>query len=388
MIETISTLTSQPDSARAGWELGRAIKDAFHGMPADAVIVFASSNCDHSRLLAALIEESGCPVVMGSSSAGEFTNRSRGEGMVSAMGLRSPDMRFRIGTGQHLSEDPVRAAREVASSFHGFHDRPLPYRSALVMADALAGHTEALLEELVLATNGEYTFFGGGAGDDGRFQQTHVFAGPEALTDSVVALEILSDKPLGLGVAHGWVPDGAGLRVTEADGMRLAGLNGLPALQAFEDHAAATGQALDRDDPMPFFLHNVLGIRSSSGYKLRVPLALDDNGAILCAAAVPAGSIVHIMQSTPGSAVRAAKQATRAALDALQGHPPAAALVFDCVATRLRLDRGFDDELDICKELLQPAEFTGCNTYGQIARAEGQFSGFHNCTAVVCAFPK
>jgi hypothetical protein len=29
----------------------------------------------------------------------------------------------------------------------------------------------------------------------------------------------------------------------------------------------------------------------------------------------------------------------------------------------------------------------GFNSYGQIVRAEGQFSGFHNCTAVVCVFP-
>jgi len=34
-----------------------------------------------------------------------------------------------------------------------------------------------------------------------------------------------------------------------------------------------------------------------------------------------------------------------------------------------------------------PAGFVGCNTYGQIARAEGQFGGFHNCTAVVCVLP-
>ena len=33
------------------------------------------------------------------------------------------------------------------------------------------------------------------------------------------------------------------------------------------------------------------------------------------------------------------------------------------------------------------SQVVGCNTYGQIARADGQFGGFHNCTAVVLAFP-
>jgi hypothetical protein len=84
----------------------------------------------------------------------------------------------------------------------------------------------------------------------------------------------------------------------------------------------------------------------------------------------------------------AAQQATRSALEALGGARPSAAFVFDCVATRLRMGNAFDDELRTCAELLHPAGFVGCNTYGQIARAEGQFGGFHNCTAVVCALPE
>ena len=50
------------------------------------------------------------------------------------------------------------------------------------------------------------------------------------------------------------------------------------------------------------------------------------------------------------------------------------------------LRREFDDELSVLKDLLGATPFVGCNTYGQVARTEGQFSGFHNCTAVVCVF--
>lgn len=94
------------------------------------------------------------------------------------------------------------------------------------------------------------------------------------------------------------------------------------------------------------------------------------------------------MKTTTESAVLAAEQATRAALQALGGRRPSGALVFDCVATRLRMGRAFDEELKACASLLEPAGFVGCNTYGQIARAEGQFGGFHNCTAVVCVLPQ
>jgi hypothetical protein len=48
-------------------------------------------------------------------------------------------------------------------------------------------------------------------------------------------------------------------------------------------------------------------------------------------------------------------------------------------------DFGF--ELQSVSDLLGEARLVGCNTYGQIARAEGQFGGFHNCTAVVMILP-
>ena len=55
---------------------------------------------------------------------------------------------------------------------------------------------------------------------------------------------------------------------------------------------------------------------------------------------------------------------------------------------RLRLGDVFGLELDALTDQLGGIDLAGCNTHGQIARAEGQFGGFHNCTAVVCLFPE
>ncbi len=387
MTETHVSLTVMSDSARAGAELGRGIRDAFGGAPADAVAVFASARHDYPALLRALADAAGTTVIAGASSAGEFTHTTRGEGQVSALGIRSQDMKFSVGLGQGVSGDAKRAARQLAEAFRGVDKPVLPHRSALVMTDALAGHTDALLEELTLRTGGNYRFFGGGAGDDGRFLTTHVFAGTQAYGNAVCALEILSAKPVGVGVSHGWEPASLPLRVTEADGARLIGLNGEPAIDAMREHARQTGQVFDEKNPLPFFLHNVIGIRADEGYRLRVPLAIGEDGSIHCAAAVPEGAVVYLMTTSAESSVDAARRATTAAIAALAGEKPGAAFVFDCVATRLRLGRAFEEELQACTSLLAPAGYVGCNTYGQIARAEGQFGGFHNCTAVVCILP-
>lgn len=381
MTEFAAVHTDATDAAAAGRDLADQILAKMDGPP-DALLVFASSAYDSVALLQALQAAVAPGILVGSSSAGEFTHGNAGVGSASALAIRSDDLKFAVGIGHGVSRDGRGAAREMISGFEGL-DSEYPYRAALVMSDALAGHAEALVEELTLRTSGRYVLAGGGAGDDARFARTHVFLGTEAHNDAAVGLEILSHKPIGVGVGHGWEPAGPAMRATEVDGMRLVGLNGQPAIDAFEAHASRSGKAFRHDDPMPYFLHNILGIATGDDYRLRVPLAVHEDGSITCAAEIPEHAQVHIMKTSSQSATQAAARATDHALAALAGHAPGAALFFDCVATRLRLGDDFAYELGTVVERLGPAQMVGCNTYGQIARAEGQFSGFHNCTAVV-----
>ncbi|HVE65814.1 MAG TPA: FIST N-terminal domain-containing protein [Thermoanaerobaculia bacterium] len=305
--------------------------------------------------------------------------------MICALAIRSSEMRFAVGMGRGVSSDFAAAARDLVAPFQGMSSHTHTFRSALVLTDALAGHAENLVDHLTVLTGGAYQFFGGGAGDDARFGRTYVFCGTDVSSDAVVALEILSNKPLGIGVRHGWEPASAALRVTESDGMRLISLNAISAVEVFEEHAAATNQRFDPADPLPFFLHNILGIETGAGHKLRVPLSVNPDGSIACAAEIPAGATVHLMKAARSA--QAGSTASRSGLEGLGHSPPEVAIVFDCVASRLRMGAEYGSELDQIAHALAPAKYLGCNTYGQIARAEGQFGGFHNCTAVVCVFP-
>jgi hypothetical protein len=387
MIRTATVYTTAEDAATAASELSERLASALDGQP-DLVVLFASPKYDQEQLLAALSERCKPKTLVGASSAGEFTNQTRGEGLACALAIRSDEMEFSCGVATGLTRDRAAAAREVVKSFRGLGAHPYPYRSALVLTDALAGHADDLVDQLTLATSGRYQFFGGGAGDNAQFRRTQVFYGTQALSDAAVAVEILSRKPLGVGVAHGWEPASSSMRVTEVTGMTLVSLNGVPAVEAFEEHARATGQTFDRAAPLPFFLHNIIGIETMEGHRLRVPLAVLDGGAVACAAEIPQGAKINIMRTNAQSAAESATRATRAAIDGLRGNKPQAALFFDCVATRIRLGDMFGLELKSVEEALGGGTpFVGCNTHGQIARAEGQFGGFQNCTAVVCVFP-
>lgn len=385
-MDTVAVSTRDTDSASAGASLAHQINAALP-LPPHVIIVFAAPNYDHPVLLQALRDGAPSALIVGASSAGEFTNDTIGVGLATALAIHDNNAKFTAQVGHNLKADPAAAAAEIARGFAGPSDHSFPHRSALILTDALAGYADALADALTLETAGEYQFFGGGAGDNASFERTTVFCGTQVLSDSAVALEILSHKPLGVGVSHGWEPASEPFRVTEAIGLKLVSLNGMPAVEAFEEHARAKSERLDRAAPIPFFLQNIIGIDTGSGYRLRVPLAVNEDGSVHCAAEIPTGSIVRIMKSSHASAAEAAERATDAAVAAIGPNRPKAALFFDCVATRLRCGDHFEAEVDAVTSRIGSAALAGCNTHGQIARAEGQFEGFHNCTAVVCVFP-
>ncbi|MBA2238926.1 MAG: FIST domain protein, partial [Lysobacter sp.] len=264
--EHIAAHTTHVDPRAAGEDLAQQINRAFSAAP-DAIVLFASSSFDHTVLLETIQEQCRPGVLVGASSAGEFTNTAHGTGSASVLAIRSDDLMISAGLGKGIRGDSRRAAGDIVADFKGMQGKRYPYRAALIMTDALAGHAEEFVEEMTRLTSGRYLLAGGGAGDDANFSRTHVFFGTQIHTDAAVALELLSMKPLGVGVGHGWEPSSAALRATEVDGMTVRGFNGLPAVEAFERHAEATGQVLDRGNPLPFFLHNILGGETGDGYR-------------------------------------------------------------------------------------------------------------------------
>lgn len=376
------------NSAEAARALGKQLRLELGNQPPDALILFASGRHDAPELLRVLRESCQPKILVGCSSAGEFTNDMLGEGHTCAFAIRSSEVTFSAGLSRQLPESREAAAREIVAQFNHGEGVARGYSAALVLTDALAGHADELVEHLTLLTGGNHLFFGGGSGDDSSFGHAQVFFGEEVVTGAAVALEFLSSKPIGVGAQHGWYPASKAMRVTESRENVLVSLNAMSAVEAVIAHAEQTGQTFNRDDPMPFFLHNILGIDMGGGnYKLRVPLALEEDGSIACAAEIPEGASARMMATDAQSARQAAVRATESALSQLNGHAPNGALFFDCVATRLRIGREFGDELTAVKEVLGPVPLAGCNTYGQVARSEGQFNGFHNCTAVVCVLP-
>lgn len=388
MTQSAVVFTEQKDGKDAGRELATKIADKLGDKIPHVVIVFASSVYDYPSLLEALKENCVPELIVGSSSAGEFTSNDFATDSACAIAIHSDELKFSAGLGEGIKNDRIAVVEKLKSALTHETDYQYQYYSAMLFADALSGHTDEIVELLTEKTMGKYQFFGGGAGDNANFKRTHVFYGTEAVTDAAVILEILSNKPIGVGAAHGWKPVGTKMRVTQAEGMQLISLNARPAVELFIEYAKSTGQIFDPEQPMPFFLHNILGIEVAGDFKLRVPLDIREDGSLTMASNIPEGAYVSFMATDNDYSEKAATTAAINAMKQLGNHKPNVALFFDCVATRLRMGKEFNLELNQISKTLEGINYAGCNTYGQVARVDGQFSGFQNCTAVVCVIPE
>src|SRR6478735_9428218 len=337
MTKSAIAFSENPAVTAAVQELTEQINEKMNGYIPNVLIIFASPAYNYSTLLKELKAVFNDTLIVGSSSAGEFTSKKNGNDSVSMVAIYSDEISFSIGFAAGIQKGREAVADQLAQSLKGLEDYSYRYHTALLFADALSGYTDELVEILTEKTTGMYQFFGGGAGDNANFGNTYVFYNDVAAKDAAVVLEILSNKPLGIGIGHGWKPNGEKMKVTEADGLRLISLNAIPAAEVIESFANGTNQVYDPNNPISFFLNNILGFEVNGSFKLRCPLAILDDGSVLMASDIPVGASVSFMSSDSNAAKEAAVVATRSALDRLDNHPPSVALFFDCVATRLRL---------------------------------------------------
>jgi methyl-accepting chemotaxis protein len=178
------------------------------------------------------------------------------------------------------------------------------------------------------------------------------------------------------------------MRVTRAEGNVVHELDGEPPFEVYRRHAAERGVQLTRDNAAPYMIGNELGIHFFEKIaRARAPLSVGSDGSISCAAAIPRGSMVSILDGDPSSMVSAARAAAEEARDRVGGGAVAGVLLFDCICRGMILKEQFQREIDAVRGVFGDVPVAGFLTYGEIARYQGNLDGWHNATAVVAAIP-
>jgi hypothetical protein len=298
--------------------------------------------------------------------------------MVFAPGLKADAQQTCIGLSRGINE-----LRKSASQ------RDQRHLTTVLLADGLSGSGEKLVIDLYDRTQGGAQIVGGAAGDEGKFEITYVGAGGEVGSDAVAALNVFSTHPWGVGVNHGLRATSKQMRVTRAVGNVVYELDGEPAFKAYKRHGAEHGVELTPDRASQYLVANELGIHFFDNIsRVRAPLSVGLDGSLICAAEIPKGSMVSILDGVPDAMVEAAKKAAEEAKEHLAGEEAAGVLLFDCVCRGMILKDEFRREVQAVRSVFGGVPIAGFLTYGEIARYPGNLDGWHNATAVVAAIPR
>lgn len=369
-------------------------RGALGGAPERLWLVFGSPDSSFEEVMerAAAVADPGVPVI-GCTTAGEISsNLGLQHGSLTLAILAGDGISAYAALAENIKSQPADAVSRLSGG-HGdarrvAAERGLCESTSIILIDGLAATGEELVDALRRDLGGLSTVVGGAAGDEARLEKTWVALGGTVASDAAVVAHVFSEKPWSIGVDHGLKPATELYRVTRAEGPILYELEGRPVWDVYSEYARTKGIELTKENAASFLINNELGVYVFGSFKkARAPLVVTDDGGFLCAAAIPTGASVAILDGEADSMVTAARGAASQARERIKGGV-AGVLLFDCVCRGTILGSAFDQELEAVASAFPSEPVAGFLTYGEIARYSGQLDGWHNTTAVVVAIPE
>ncbi len=402
MVTTLATgLCGGENGALAAKDAVSQAKEKLGRARVDLSIIYSSSECDYQEVVDAVREATGNAPLIGASSAGEFTEEGIDTGNVAVGLLYSDDIKVFTALAEGIKEDPEAAIKEVISKLPD-KVKGYPNLTAILIADGLSGMGErvALLASYLFGRG--LRIVGGMAGDNFKMEKTFVFSNDNVRTDAIGVCLLASKMPLFTGVKHGHTPVSRELKATRTEGNVLYEINNVPAWEIWKEETAETARNAGIDvkqlktpaEIAQFCANSQLGLATEKEgeYKIRWPVSANEDGSLNFACDIADGAIFRIMDGSnledqinaaEGAAMMAKRSAEAAGYSEFAG-----ILVFDCAHRRLILGDRFSESVNRFKKVLPGVPLIGWETYGEIRLEPGQFSGFHNTTAVVLLLPK
>lgn len=394
-LKMVTAIGKGKDASELGTRLAKEAKAGLKGKRVGFALLLASSKYDHKALLKAVRKVLGKAPLIGCTTAGEFTEKQVAKESVALTVMStSPNYAFNVSMAAGLHEDAGKCVKKAVKLIPKQPKR-FPYRSAILLHDGLAGRGEEAVVSAMTILGAKVSFAGGSAGDDLAFKKTWVFCNDKITSNSLALCVIDSKQPLAFGVKHGHAPVSQTLTVTKAHENVLFEVDNQPAWEVWKREMANEAKNLgidvtrltDASEVGQFLLRYEMGLTTGTDYKVRVPLSKNDDGSLNFACTIPEGAKFRIMKSPKEDQVASAEQAAKYAMEQVGKRKLAGALVFDCVCRGIILGDEFHRGVEAVQKVVGKIPLMGFETYGEICRQTGQFSGFHNTTTVVMLLP-
>jgi hypothetical protein len=148
------------------------------------------------------------------------------------------------------------------------------------------------------------------------------------------------------------------------------------------------GVAIDRENFYTYAVHFPFGILRADGEVLvRIPVALDDKGGIICVGEIPPNSVLALLDARAASTQSAAAlaQGLTSLCGSLQGQE---LLLFYCAGRRMHMGEGMAAELGAIACHTAAGRVLGALSLGEVGGSRaGGYPLFHNATLVGVPWP-
>lgn len=353
-------------------EMAQEIKTQLEGMNAKMVVFFASTKYPPEAVSAKMSEAFAGAAVFGCSTAGEITSGKVLKNSVVAMAFDAEAVQdVKVEVVEHLKEkiNVNKAFFSIEKHFGVAIDEMDPAKYVgVVLVDGLSGAEEKLIDKVGDLTH--INFIGGSAGDDLKFQATHVFANGRSYTDAAVLALLKPGVPFTFIKTQSFRDLGKKLVVTKADEEKreVMEFNGKAAAEAYaEALEVPVAEAPNR------FMHNPVGLVIDGEPYVRSPQQFKgEKMAFYCG--VTEGMELSLLESTDiiQDTTNALSKA-KAELGGVSG-----LINFNCILRTLELEsKQLTGEYG---KLFAELPTIGFSTYGE------QYIGHINQTATMLVF--
>jgi len=339
----------------------RELADALGPAP-KVVFAFVSSSYDLDELGPALQSAFRDACVVACTTAGQIGSNGFQPTGISAVGLSGPfeAESFVIDSLTEMADSVKAASNAIRKRVESLPEGHSAFGFLLV--DGLSMLEERLAAALYMHV-GDLSIIGGSAGDNLKFEATHVLAGGTFRTNAAVLTVVSTPLPFRTMKVMHHEPSDQRLVITAADPERriVNQINGKPAAQAY---AELVGLPVDALGPEAFSKHPVVLRVDDRCYIRSIQKILDDE-SIVFYCAIERGMVLslarpaRVMESLTAEFGRVEREIGK----------PSVILGCDCILRLLELEEmGLDDEVG---RFFSAANVVGFSTYGE------QVDGIH-----------
>lgn len=336
-----------------------------------AVIFFSSSCFDKEKVSHLMKESFKSSDVFGCSTSGELVSGKMLKNSLVVMALSSNIIEdVKIEVLDINDKDGIKKVFKTFDNYYGESISKSEYSKyfGLVLIDGLSGKEEIIMDKIGDVT--DHLFLGGSAGDDLKFNRTHVFANGKAYGNSAILALFKPKAMFGLIKTQSFKTLDKKLIATKVNvkNREVLEFNNMPAVKAY---AQAVG--VPENKAADYFMSNPVGLVVDGDIYVRSPQQIKDN-SIIFYCNILEGMEVSLLQST--DIVEDTKRAVNNKITEMGGL--SGIINFHCILRTLELEQ--KNQTQDYGKIFSNIPTIGFSTYGE------EYLGHINQTSTMLVF--